>query len=103
MHNRIDMILKFSEKLPELFLKGSVEEKKLIITTMANGVKFDGKNLIISLKDTFKALQNIKKSAKNDLINDNIRNSENPIISTKNDDLEPSFVSGADSGIRTHA
>ena len=61
MHSRIDMILKFSEKLPELFLKGSVEEKKLIITTMANGVKFDGKNLIISLKDTFKALQNIKK------------------------------------------
>ena len=49
----------------------------------------------ISLKDTFKALQNIKKSAKNDLINDNIRNSENPIISTKNDDLEPSFVNGA--------
>ena len=44
---------------------------------MANGVKFDGKNLIISLKDTFKALQNIKKSAKNDLINNNIRNSEN--------------------------
>lgn len=62
IHKRIDMILKFSENLPELFLKGTPEEKKLIISTMANGLKFDGKNLIIELKETFKALQNVKKS-----------------------------------------
>ena len=103
IHKRIDMILKFSENLPELFLKGTSEEKKLIIITMANGLKFDGKNLIIELKETFKALQNVKKSVKIEPINDDLINTSNPIISTKNDDLKPSFVNGAGGGIRTHA
>ncbi len=33
IYSRIDTILKFSEHLPELFLAGTPEEKKLIITT----------------------------------------------------------------------
>ena len=66
---------------------------------MANGLKFDGKNLIIELKETFKALQNVKKSVKIEHINDNLINTSNPIISTKNDDLKPSFVNGAGGGI----
>ena len=102
IHKRIDMILKFSENLPELFLKGTPEEKKLIISTMANGLKFDGKNLIIELKETFKALQNVKKSVKFENINDDLINTSNSIISIKNDVLETSFVNGADDGIRTH-
>ncbi len=103
VYNRIDQILKFSENLPELFLKGIPEEKKLIITTMTKSIKFDGENLIVNLKDTFKALQNVKKTAQNTLRNDNLRTPEKPSIITKKDVSETSFKYGADSGIRTHA
>ena len=54
--------------------------------------------LIIELKETFKALQNVKKSVKIEHINDNLINTSNPIISTKNDVLETSFENGADYG-----
>lgn len=64
-----------------------------------HGLKFDGKNLIIELKETFKALQNVKKSVKIEPINDYLINTSNPIISTKNDVLETSFVNGAGCGI----
>ena len=58
IYARIDTLLKFTEKLPELFLSGTAKEKKLIVNAMTKSVKFDGKNLIVNLKDTFKALQN---------------------------------------------
>ena len=95
VYNRIDQILKFSENLPELFLKGTPEEKKLIITTMTKSIKFDGENLIVNLKDTFKALQNVKKTAKNTLRNDNLRTPYNSSIITKKDVSETSFENGA--------
>lgn len=103
IYSRIDTILKFSEHLPELFLKGTPEEKKLIVTTMTKSIQFDGENLIVKLKDTFKALQNVKKSAKNALENDNLRTPSNSIIATKKDVLKTSFENGAPDGIRTHA
>ena len=99
IYKRIETILKFSECLPELFLKGTPEEKKLIVTTMTKSIKFDGENLIVNLKDTFKALQNVKKTAKNDLRNDYLRTPENPIKTTKKDVLETSFVNGAGNGL----
>ena len=103
IHKRIDLILKFSEKLPELFLKANPEEKKLIISTMTKSIKFNGKDIIIELKDTFKALQNVKEIEKIDDRNINLRTLEKPIILTKNGSFEPQIVNGADSGIRTHA
>ena len=64
IYDRMSQLLKFSKMLPELFLKGTSEEKKLIVTTMTKSIKFDGENVIVNLKDTFKALQNIKKEYK---------------------------------------
>ena len=61
VYQKIEKVLRFSEHLPELFLKAEPEEKKLIISTMTKSVKFDGENLIVNLKATFKALQNVKK------------------------------------------
>ncbi len=103
IYERMNLLLKFSEMLPELFLKATAEEKKLIITTMVKSIKFDGNNLIVELKDTFKALQNIKRTYKNELENSQVRTPSSSSISTKNDVLETSFINGAGCGIRTHA
>lgn len=99
IYSRIDTILKFSEHLPELFLKATPEEKKLIITTMTKSVKFDGENLYVELKDTFKALQDVKKITKNILENDCLRTHCNTDIATKKDVLKTSFVNGAGNGL----
>ena len=98
IYNRIDMLLKFSDKLPELFLEATAEEKKIIITTMTHSVKFDGENLIVNLKDTFKALQNVKKQVENALENGNLRTPENLSIETKKGVLKTPFDNGADDG-----
>ena len=87
----MDFILKFSEKLPELFQKATPEERKLIISTMTKSIVFDGENIEIELKDTFKALQNLNKTEKIALRNDNLRTPENSIISTKNSSQEAAF------------
>ena len=98
IYNRIDMLLKFTERLPELFLKRTAEEKKLIITTMTKSIKFDGENLIVNLKDTFKALQNVKKCVHTPLKNAHLRTPESSTISTKKDVSKTSFDIGAGDG-----
>ncbi len=103
IHSRIEKILSFSDNLPELFLKGTPEEKKLIITTMTNSIKFDGENLIVELKDTFKALQSVKKDMENDVRKPNVRTLKTSTTKTKKADLQPAFKNGASDGIRTHA
>lgn len=103
VYKRMDFILKFSEKLPELFKKGTSEEKKIIISTMVKSIIFDGENVQIELKETFKALQNVNKIVKIGDRNLNLRTPENPIISTKNDVLETSFDKWAGCEGRTHA
>ena len=79
----MDFILKFSEKLPELFLKATPDEKKLIISTMTKSIIFDGENLKIELKDTFKALQDVNNFVKIDLRTPNLRTPSNASISVK--------------------
>ena len=44
---------------------------------------FDGDNIQIELKDTFKALQNVNETAKNIHRNNNLRTPEKPSIITK--------------------
>lgn len=99
IYNRMDMILRFSEHLPEIFLKGTVEEKKLIITTMTKSIKFDGKNVIIDLKDTFKALQNVKKTAEKTLKNSNLRTLETHSTKATEGILKTDYVNGAGNGV----
>ena len=96
-------LLKFSEMLPQLFLTATTEEKKLIVTTLTKSIKFDGKNVIVELKDTFKVLQDVKKTYKNEIRNEQVRTPSNSSISTKNGSFEPQNLNGADSGTRTHA
>ena len=73
IYDRISQLLKFSEMLPILFLKATTEEKKLIVTTLTKSIKFDGENVIVELKDTFKALQDVKRAYKNAGRNDQVR------------------------------
>ena len=102
VHKRIDVILKFSEKLPELFLKANPEEKKLILSTIAENITFSGKTVNIELKETFKVLQNVKKTPLFASENSNLRTPENASISTKNGSFEPQILNGAGDGVRTH-
>jgi len=92
-------LLKFSEMLPELFLKATTAEKKLIVTTLTKSIKFDGENVIVELKDTFKALQNVKKTYKNNIRNTNLRTPASPSIITKNGSQQAKFNNGARCGL----
>lgn len=103
IYERMNQLLKFSEMLPELFLKATTEEKKLIITTITKSVKFDGNNVFVELKDTFKTLQNINRTYKNALENSQVRTPSNSSITIKNGSFEPKKLTGASNGIRTHA
>lgn len=102
IYERMTQLLKFSQMLPKLFLKATAEEKKLIVTTLTKSVKFDSESLIVELKDTFKALQNIKKNNKNEVRNKQVRTQSNASIITKNGSKEPLILNGADGGDRTH-
>ena len=98
VYKKIEKILQFSEHLPEIFLNGTAEEKKLIITHMTKSVKFDGENLIVNLKDTFKALQNVKKCVEKSPENAHLRTPETPINIKKEPHTEALFVNGAGNG-----
>lgn len=102
VYQKIEKVLRFSEHLPELFLKAEPEEKKLIISTMTKSVKFDGENLIVNLKATFKALQNVKKCILETSKNDDLRTRTTLTNTKKDPHSEGLFVNGADDGARTH-
>ena len=102
-NKKIEKVLTFANHLPELFLKAEPEEKKLILTTMTKSVKFDGENLIVNLKDTFKALQNVKKCGLETYENDNLRTHETLADIKKDPHSEGLIKNGAPDGIRTHA
>ena len=76
-----------------------VEEKKMIVTVMTKSVKFDGENLIVNLKDTFKALQNVKKCVLETSENDNLRTHETLANIKKDPHSEGLFVNGARNGL----
>lgn len=106
IYSRIDKLLEFTENLPELFLKGTSEEKKKIVTAMTKSIKFDGENLIVELKDTFRALQNvnntlrdIKKAEKKEVKNRQVRTLKTQSPTTKKDVFKTSFVNGAGNGL----
>lgn len=97
--NRINLILNFSERLPELFAKGTPEEKKSIIKCVTNSVEYNGEDLIVELKPTFEKLRNVKKHANFAVENHNLRTLSTPLDATKKDDLKSSFVNGAHNGL----
>ncbi len=106
LYKRIDFILGFTERLPELFKKATADEKKLILTTMANNIYFDGENIQIELKDTFKVLQSLNKfntkGAKITLRTPNLRTPQKPSARTKKADILPASYKWAGGGDRTH-
>lgn len=79
-------------------LKAEPEEKKLIISTMTKSVKFDGENLIVNLKATFKALQNVKKCILETSKNDDLRTRTTLTNTKKDPHSEGLFVNGALNG-----
>lgn len=99
VYQKIEKILRFAERLPELFLKAEPEEKKMIVTVMTKSVKFDGENLIVNLKDTFKVLQNVKKCVLETVENDNLRTHETLANIKKDPHCEGLFVNGARNGL----
>lgn len=99
VYQKIEKVLTFANHLPELFLKAEPEEKKLIVTTMTKSVKFDGENLIVNLKDTFKALQNVKKCVLETCENDNLRTLKTLANTKKDPHSEGLIENGARNGL----
>lgn len=99
VYQKIEKVLTFANHLPELFLKAEPEEKKLIISTMTKSVKFDGENLIVNLKDSFKALQNVKKCVLETCENHNLRTLETLANTKKDPRSEGLNVNGAGNGL----
>lgn len=66
---------------------------------MTKSVKFDGENLIVNLKDTFKALQNVKKCVLETAKIDNLR-TRTTLTNTKKDPRSEGLnVNGAGNGL----
>ena len=74
LYNRLDLMVTFCNRLPEMFRLATSEKKREIIQTCVRTLTYNGKTLKIELFPVFEELRNSKK-----------------------------LINGADSGIRTHA
>lgn len=59
---RINILMDFANRIPELYLKATVDEKRLILTTITESITYneDTNTLTVKLKPTFEHLRQIK-------------------------------------------
>ena len=124
---RINLLADFANRIPELYLKATPIEKRLIIATITDSIEYYDGVLTVKLKPVFEHLRLIKaermhsknlyrtletRSAK--VKEDDIKTKDTitqiydyrtrkTIMNTKKEPhIEAQFVNGADDGIRTH-
>ena len=125
---RINLLADFANRVPELYLKATPTEKRLIIATITDSIEYYNDVLTVKLKPMFEHLRLIKaermlsenlyrtlETRSNKGIEEYIKNKDTinqikdyrtrkTIMNTKKElHIEAQFVNGADSGIRTHA
>ena len=66
--SRINILIDFANRLPELYLKATLEEKRLILTTITDKITFneDTNTLSVQLKPIFEHLRQLKLKDKKD-------------------------------------
>ena len=130
IYNNIDLIIKFCNKIPDIYINATLEEKQLLLRMIIDEITYaEGGILQVKLKPIFEALVVIKhasndietvkvrKAKKSNIIelldylnnvieiavNRKVRTLETRIIPNKKAPEGANFVNGADSGTRTHA
>lgn len=130
VYKNIDLILKFCNRIPDLFLKASVDEKRMLLRMIIEEIQYADGEITLTLKPIFNALKLIKESETkwNDsekvrtlkkptetaileflnnkvtsAINSKVRTLKTLIIPNKKDPEGSNLLNGAGDGIRTHA
>ena len=110
IYKNIDLIIKFCNQIPDIFINASVEEKQLLLRMIIDEITYaEGGVLQVKLKPIFEALRVIKHASTNSEVN-SVRKEEKPtdcevrtletrIIPNKKASCEANFVNGASSGI----
>lgn len=125
---RINLLADFANRVPELYLKATPNEKRLIIATITDSIEYYDGVLTVKLKPMFEHLRLIKaermlsenlyrtlETRSNKGIEEYTKNKDainqikdyrtrKTIMNTKKElHIEAQFVNGAEDGIRTHA
>ena len=125
---RMNILADFANHIPELYLKATPTEKRLIVATITDSIEYYDGKLTVKLKPIFEHLRLIKaermlsenlyrtletRSTKakegfcktQDVINqiDDYRTRKTIINTKKEPHIETQFINGAGGGIRTHA
>ena len=130
IYKNIDLIIKFCNQIPDIFINASVEEKQLLLRMIIDEITYDEDGVIqVKLKPIFEALRVIKmanidsesvkvgtkkKPSDNEIleylsnfitlaVNSKVRTLETRIITNKKDPEGSNSINGASNGIRTHA
>lgn len=130
LYKNIDLIINFCNRIPEIFIKASIEEKQLLLRMIIDKITYaEGGIIQVKLKPIFEALRVIKLASIDSesvevrtrqkptdsevleylsnfitlAVNSKVRTLETRIIPNKKDPEGSNLLNGADSGIRTHA
>lgn len=130
IYKNIDLLLGFCNRIPELFVKASTDDKRLLLRMVIEKIEYSENNLSVKLKPIFETLRLIKVAQKNKEtnnkvrtlkstdnselteyllsqinlgVNSRVRTLETSIIPNKKDPEGSILINGASDGIRTHA
>lgn len=131
IYKNIDLLINFCNRIPELFVNATLENKRLMLRMLIDEIQYDhvNKALVVKLKPIFEALRLIKLSGINENKDEKVRTLKKPlnteVLEYLNDQVEEcinskvrtlktliipnkkapegaNFNNGADDGVRTH-
>ena len=128
VYKNIDLIINFCNKMPDLYINASIEDKRCIMRMLIEDIQYADGELVVKLKPIFEAMRLLKETENitehsnvrtlkkplnkelleylneqvSSVINAKVRTLETRIIPNKKDPEGANLLNGADSGIRTH-
>ena len=98
-YNMCEMLLKFCKNAHDMYLNGTVEERRFITTTVISNITYHDKNLDIELFPVFYTLSDLIKEEDKEF--DTLEPSESIDITNKKDPQKGQFVNGGNDEART--
>ena len=95
IYNSIDLIINFCNKLPQLYLNASTEDKQLILRTLIDEITYANGELTVKLKPVFKRLRLIKSIENASNLTYKVRTLKTKFLSIKNAPEGANFITGA--------
>lgn len=131
IYKNIDLLINFCNRIPELFVNATLENKRLMLRMLIDEIQYDhvNKALVVKLKPIFEALRLIKLSGINEnkdekvltlkkplntevleylneqveeCVNSKVRTLKTLVVPNKKAPEGANLINGADDGIRTH-